>query len=185
MAAKGKAYMGVGRNMAFFKSDYLNWYCRTNHNIAGGDDDLFVNATATTQNVAICLDADSHVLTVGKKSWKDFLKQKSRHVQAAFYYKITDQVFLLAFAIAQWLIIALPILILLFELAQHFIHLTHYSFILSFFWLTLQSILSFKAYKKFDQSDLLKWIPLLQIIFVFYLIIVLLLSLHKGKKTWN
>lgn len=192
MAAKGNAYMGVGRNMAFLKSDYVSWYNSTQHFIAGGDDDLFVNTTASSKNVALCLSPDSFVLTEAKKNWKTFLMQKARHVQAAFHYKFSDQVFLMAFAIAQWLIIFLPILMLLisiiFRLSSHTQYLilnTQFSIILSFLWLTFQTVLSFKAYKKFGQNDLLKWIPLLQIIFVFYLIIVLLLSLHKGKKTWN
>lgn len=192
MAAKGNAYMGVGRNMAFLKSDYVSWYNSTQHYIAGGDDDLFVNTTASPQNVALCFSPDSFVLTEAKKNWKAFLMQKARHVQAAFHYKFTDQVFLLAFAIAQWLIIFLPILMLLISIilrlsphTQYLILNSQYSILLSVLWLTLQSYLSFKAYKKFGQNDLLMWIPLLQVIFVFYLMIVLLLSLHKGKKTWN
>ncbi|MBX2902056.1 MAG: glycosyltransferase [Chitinophagales bacterium] len=175
-AAQGNAYMGVGRNMAFYKSDFLQWFQNTTHAIAGGDDDLFVNATATQNNVALCLQPDSFVFTHAATSWQIFFRQKARHVQAAYYYKKQDQLLLFLFALAQFLTIAIPICSIL--------HLPLLMLSIPL-WLTLQTALSFKAYKKFAQTDLVKWIPLLQLIFIFYLLIVFLLSLLKGKKTWN
>lgn len=176
MAAKGKAYMGVGRNMAFYKSDFLNWYKSTEHKIAGGDDDLFVNAIADKQNVALCLTSESYVFTDAKQSWGDFLMQKARHVQASFYYKKSDQMLLFVFALAQFWVLMLPF----------FTDLNHgYFALIAIIWLTLQTVLSFKTYKKLAQNDLVCYIPLLQAIFMLYLMIVFLLSLLKERRTWN
>lgn len=176
MAAKGNAYMGVGRNMAFMKIDFLQWYSNSEHKIVGGDDDLFVNATATKSNVAVSLSAESFVFTCAKQTWSEFLAQKARHVQASFFYKKMDMLLLFFFALAQFLIVFLPFVSRVFQ---------PYALCILALWLTLQSVLSFKAYKKFGQTDLIKWIPLLQLIFILYLVIVFLLSLLKGKRTWN
>jgi cellulose synthase/poly-beta-1,6-N-acetylglucosamine synthase-like glycosyltransferase len=188
MAAKGKAYMGVGRNMAFYKTDFLQWYQSTPHFTAGGDDDLFVNAVANRTNVACCLHADSFVYTEAPKNWRDFFMQKARHVQAAYYYQAGDQIFLFFFALAQFTVLVLPVLLLLMSVVGFFSSWSAAIFFSAFLmlcWIMLQTIFSIKAYRQLQQQDLIKYIPLLQTIFVFYLTIVFLLSLCKGKKTWN
>lgn len=176
MAAKGNAYMGVGRNMAFMKTDFMNWYVSSEHKIAGGDDDLFVNATATKHNIAVSLTPESYMFTIAKHTWSKFLAQKARHVQASFYYKKRDRLLLFLFAMAQFFIVIYPFVSSAFQA---------YALLILLLWLTFQSVLSFKTYKKFGQTDLIKWIPLLQLIFILYLVIVFLLSLLKGKRTWN
>ena len=59
-ALKGKAYMGVGRNMAYHKSLFFERGGFKGHtHVLSGDDDLFVTKVATKTNVAIEVNPQS------------------------------------------------------------------------------------------------------------------------------
>lgn len=87
-ALAGKPYMGVGRNMLYTKSLFMN-----NKGFAGlltlrsGDDDLFVNKTATSTNTNMVCNKQSIVYSPAKTSWKEWMMQKRRHLAASPYYK--------------------------------------------------------------------------------------------------
>lgn len=87
-AMAGKAYMGVGRNMAYRKSlFYSNKGFSSHYTVASGDDDLFVNSVATKNNVAVELDADSHTRSIPKTRFSDWVRQKRRHFTTWKFYK--------------------------------------------------------------------------------------------------
>jgi glycosyltransferase involved in cell wall biosynthesis len=86
MAKSKMAYMGVGRNMAFRKEIITEDYWSKYSNIGYADDDFIVQNFATKDNVAVVLDEDSQVLTNAKKSIKEFIVQKLRHVSAGSHY---------------------------------------------------------------------------------------------------
>jgi hypothetical protein len=55
--------------------------------LASGDDDLFINETANNYNTAVELHPESFTYSEPKKSWKDWIKQKRRHLTTGKYYK--------------------------------------------------------------------------------------------------
>ena len=62
MALAGKPYMGLGRNLAYRKSLFLSHNVFAEHlQLKRGEDDLFVNATATSANTRVATSADSIV----------------------------------------------------------------------------------------------------------------------------
>ncbi len=92
-AIVGKAYMGVGRNLAYTKTLWKTVGGFSDHeSISSGDDDLFVIAASTKENTEICLNPDSFTYSEAKKTWKSFLNQKARHISTSTNYKIESKI---------------------------------------------------------------------------------------------
>lgn len=88
-ASAGMPYMGVGRNLAYRKSLFLdnkgfNGYLQ----LTGGDDDLFVNQHATAENTQVSLGAEALVYSKPKNFWGNFFQQKIRHLSVGKFYKL-------------------------------------------------------------------------------------------------
>ncbi|MDD4148744.1 MAG: glycosyltransferase [Bacteroidales bacterium] len=93
-AKRGKAYMGVGRNIAYKKSIWENVNGFEQHiNIASGDDDLFVASVANKNNVAVCINKDAFTYSIPSNTLKKFLHQKARHISTSTKYSIFAKVF--------------------------------------------------------------------------------------------
>lgn len=91
-AIKGKAYMGVGRNLGYKKSLFFKHKGFSGHyHIVSGDDDLFVNEAATPENTNACLSADAITYSKAKTSFADWRRQKQRHLTTAPHYKPEDK----------------------------------------------------------------------------------------------
>lgn len=84
----GNPFMGVGRNLAYRKSLFLqNKGFNEYLGITGGDDDLFVNRHASGSNTAICVDSGAIVSSIPKQTWREFVQQKIRHLSVGRFYK--------------------------------------------------------------------------------------------------
>lgn len=87
-ALKGTPYMGVGRNLAYRKALFVQRGGFAGHaHLTGGDDDLFVQANATKHNTAIMIDPKSLTYSAPKRTWKEYLMQKVRHLSVGKHYK--------------------------------------------------------------------------------------------------
>ena len=87
-AQSGMAYMGVGRNLSYKKSVFFRHKGFSAHNhVPGGDDDLFINKATTKRNTAIVIDTDAFTLSEPATSWKQWVRQKTRHYTTSKYYK--------------------------------------------------------------------------------------------------
>ena len=86
-ALKGRPYMGVGRNLAYRKDLFFkNKGFAGHYHIASGDDDLFVNKHAFKENTAIEIEAENHTISLPKKSFAAWIRQKRRHLLAGNLY---------------------------------------------------------------------------------------------------
>lgn len=93
-------YMGVGRNLAYTKTLFLqNKGFHAHLKIIGGDDDLFVNANANAYNTNVCIEPQAYVFSIPKDSWQDWYRQKKRHLSVGKFYKKKHK-FLLGLQIA-------------------------------------------------------------------------------------
>ena len=52
-----------------------------------GDDDLFVSSNASRDNIAVEFRKEAHTRSVPSLSFRDWFKQKKRHMTTASYYK--------------------------------------------------------------------------------------------------
>ena len=81
-------YMGVGRNLAYRKSLFFESGGFTHQmSTRAGDDDLFINHTATQNNTAVVLSPDSFTWSPAKQTFKEWWQQKRRHVSVSPAYR--------------------------------------------------------------------------------------------------
>jgi glycosyltransferase involved in cell wall biosynthesis len=91
IALGGHPYMGIGRNLAYTKELFFSYKGFYKHiSVNGGDDDLFINRTASPENVAIVITPESMVESEPKLTWKGWYKQKLRHFSVGSFYKGED-----------------------------------------------------------------------------------------------
>ncbi len=87
-ALRGVPYMGVGRNMAYTKSlFYKQQGFKSHQHIMSGDDDLFIRDAATSKNTNIVIIPESHTLSEPSKTFKEWKRQKTRHLTTSPFYK--------------------------------------------------------------------------------------------------
>ncbi|MBC7912882.1 MAG: glycosyltransferase [Pyrinomonadaceae bacterium] len=179
-ALAGKPYMGVGRNMAYTKSLFFKGKGFASHmHIASGDDDLFVNQNANPTNVAIELHSDSQVWSEPKTTFSSYFTQKIRHLSAGKAYK-AEHKRMLSLQTGSAIIFYITLITLVVLKAQWWMLLAFY--ILR---LTVQIIVFYPVLKKFNYKDLIWWIPLLDLIFNFYILVLSIISLFKKKVKWK
>jgi len=115
-ALLGKPYMGVGRNLAYRKDLFFNNKGFNKHmGITGGDDDLFVNEHATKRNTAVSLGVDTLIPSEAKKTWKEYVYQKLRHLSVGKRYNLVDKICLGLFSstwVMSWIVVV-PLLFFL------------------------------------------------------------------------
>lgn len=179
-AILGNPYMGVGRNLAYRKSLFLN---NKGFNaflgVTGGDDDLFVNQHATSKNTAICVGADSLITSIPKKTWREFFHQKVRHLSAGKRYRFKHRFLLGMFSISH-LLTWLTLIQLLFVFS-------------SILWVLgaflLRSILfilaTHQAATRFGHK--FEWwsVPLLDFVFVIYYLSTAPVAVLTKKMRWK
>ncbi len=86
-ALRSRPYMGVGRNMAYRKPLYYEISKQKYFvSLASGDDDLLVNRLADKTNTRVETDARARTLSVSSPSWKQWFRNKKRHITTSKYY---------------------------------------------------------------------------------------------------
>jgi biofilm PGA synthesis N-glycosyltransferase PgaC len=87
-ALRRNAYMGIGRNLAYTKSLFFRSKGFASHlHILAGDDDLFVNRNATSENTVIEVHPDAFTYSESKSDFKSYFRQKRRHMGVGGLYK--------------------------------------------------------------------------------------------------
>lgn len=87
-ALAGKPYMGIGRNMAYRKELFYAQKGFSAHlNLQRGDDDLFINKTATSENTRVETDANAVVRVQPVFRTKDWQEEKISYMATAHFYR--------------------------------------------------------------------------------------------------
>lgn len=177
---KNKSYMGVGRNLSYTKSLFFqNKGFAAHMHLLSGDDDLFVNQASNSVNTIVCIEPESFVYSEAKTSWKDYFKQKMRHLSVGKLYKSSDKwnlsliassatLFYIAIIVAYSLQIE-PIIISAF--------LT--------FRMLLIAIFYYSAMKKLHMKDLWWFFPILDILYFLTMPLWSLISIFIKQKRWK
>jgi biofilm PGA synthesis N-glycosyltransferase PgaC len=176
-ALNGMPYMGVGRNLSYKKSLFFKGKGFAAHmHIPSGDDDLFVNQNATSDNISIEFTSDAQVLSEPKKTWKGYWNQKKRHLGAGKVYKKQHQFHL-------GLQAASAICFYLLFIAGLILHIEPLLLGVFFFLrLVLQLYVFYKPMKKLMSDDLLWWLIFLDPFYYIYLIAVSFTGIFNKKK---
>lgn len=177
-ALAGIPYMGVGRNLSYKKDLFIRnkGFSSINH-IPSGDDDLFINQTATKKNVSVIIDKEAITRSIPKTTWGGWLKQKQRHYTTARYYKGKHKFLLGLYFATQFAFYPLLFASLLFY---------DWKITLGIFGLRflLQAFIFYKAMKKMDEKDLWPWFLFLDMWMFFYYIIFAPAVWRKSSNRW-
>lgn len=104
-AQLGMPYMGVGRNLAYRKSFFLEK--KGFHDffgVTGGDDDIWVNRHARKGNTSVCYGPDSLAWSIPENKWSAYYRQKKRHLSVGKLYRARDRFLLGVMAISHTLL---------------------------------------------------------------------------------
>lgn len=173
-------YMGVGRNLLYRKSIFIERGAFVKHiEIASGDDDLFVNDAASWTNTSINLSPNAFTYSLPKSSWRGYYHQKTRHLTTGIKYKLKHQLLLGGLALS------------------HFVHYV-FGFCLLFVPDLLSSVIFLilvriglvvwlyrSILNKLNQADLWPWVPIFDASLILYYILFAPNILIGNKKKWK
>jgi len=176
----GNPYMGVGRNLAYRKSFFLSKNGFGKHQkVVGGDDDLFVNAHANRRNTSFVISPESVMVSHPKKSWGEYILQKTRHLSTGRQYSFSDRM-VLGFILLARIIFWFSFFCAVFAVDK--LLYVGIGFILAI--ATITGSLYVLKKKTADETSL--WsIPYLDFAYVFYYISTGLKVLFTKKIKWN
>jgi len=176
----GKPYMGIGRNLAYKKSEFFNVRGFMDHmKVRAGDDDLFINQAATSSNTEILFSGDSFTYTEAKTRYKDWIQQKRRNTATAHFYKGFDKFQLGIFLFSQVSFFLLAIVLLIFQY-QWIVIIGIVVFRYLFTWITLGY-----AAAKLKEKDVLYWYPLIELIVIFTQLNVFVKNIISKPIHWK
>lgn len=165
-ALAGKPYMGVGRNMIYKKKliEKVAGFHEHIH-IASGDDDLFVNAVATSSNTAIQLSKESIVASEPCLNWHAYYRQKSRHMTTGRLYKKEHQMLLGGLTASHGLHYLGGLIMLYIKFSMIFV------FSLYILRIVVVVFMYARILRKLQASSLLIWVPIFDFLFnIFYVL---------------
>ncbi len=170
-------YMGVGRNLAYTKTVFnsVNGF-KSHYSLTSGDDDLFVQESATKENYAINLDPASFCHSEGSPDWESWLRQKARHYTTADRYKVFKKAMLGIYPFTM-LILLISFVILLFDTNYRWITLSVFGFVMFIKWW-----IHARCFYKLKEPGFVAMIPLLDIAYSL-LIPILYYSMNKKEET--
>jgi len=185
LAAVKIPYMGVGRNLAYRKSLFLEKKGFNNFlHVMGGDDDLFVNQHANGKNTRVEFSPESLMYSDAKNTWTAFLNQKIRHLSVGKRYRFKHKLMIGLFMIS-WILtlfVGFPLIVL----AGDYDIMMGYSVvgILLFRWLLM--VLSIHNFVKRAGVPFIYWvIPFLDFLYPIYYISTGLVTLFTRKVRWT
>jgi hypothetical protein len=180
-ALLGFPYMGVGRNLAYRKSLFMrNNSFRKYASVLGGDDDLFVNQHANRKNTCVTLDPKAHVRSIPQTSWKNFLNQKHRHLEAGKYYRFSDKVWLGTAVLSHLFFWICFCLLLLYDFSSSYIIIC--GFLIRAICLII--VYKYVSHKLNDRINL-KSLVILDFLFVIYYVITGIKAFFFKKRRWK
>lgn len=178
-ALAGMPYMGAGRNLSYKKTLFFRnkGFSSINH-VPGGDDDLFINQVANSENTNIVLDKEAFTLSEPKSSFGAWLQQKSRHYSTGRFYKGKHKFLLGLYSLTHFLFYPLFAAALIFA---------DWRLVLGVFALRFitQAFVFYKAMQKLDEKDLFPWWWIFDLWMFFYYLIFAPALWKKPKKSWN
>jgi glycosyltransferase involved in cell wall biosynthesis len=178
-AKAGLPYMGVGRNLAYSSQLFYDNNGFISHmKVQSGDDDLFVNEVATGKNTAICFDKEAFTYSDAKRTWNAWFLQKKRHISTVKYYKTKHKILLGSFYISNvafWILAFLSIALLDWKIPAALIA----------FRFIFELLVIGKAALKLNETNLIPFIPFLEIFLVFAQMTIFISNSFSKPKRWK
>ncbi len=181
MAVAGKPYMGVGRNLAYRKSLFFaNKGFASHSNLYSGDDDLFVNETASSSNVAVELNPESFTRSNAETTFKNWFLQKKRHLTTGGRYTFPTKFRLILEYFSR--------VLFLFSFVYLLIFYPFGEIVLGIFGILLivKAIIYKIVFTRLNESNLFITSPVFDLLMPFFYSIIHLSNLFERKRRrWN
>ena len=179
-ALAGMPYMGVGRNLSYTRSLFFeNKGFTAHYRVASGDDDLFISQVAKKSNTAIEVSPESFVYSEPKRSFREWFRQKQRHLTTGKFYKPKIKSLLGLFGLSQFLFYASIITLLFISEAYY---LMAGLFLLRFI---SQMIVQKKAGDLLKEKQLLIISPLLEVFYILLMLVMFIKSIFVKHMQWK
>jgi len=176
----GFPYMGVGRNLIYKKSIYIdNEGFRSHADITSGDDDLFVSEVATNNNTTLCLEKGCFMYSKSEERITHYYKIKYRHNTTGKYYKTGHKAFLGGLSLSHFLFYFSFLLSIIFHLS---IETTVSIYLMR---LIVLLLVYAKTAQKLREDYLTLWIPIFDFLLLFYFILLIPALLSGNTKSWK
>ncbi|MBC8320681.1 MAG: glycosyltransferase [Bacteroidetes bacterium] len=179
-ALMGFPYMGVGRNLSYRKSTfYKNKGFTSHYKLESGDDDLFIRQVANSANTKIEISAISFMYSKPKNSFNGWLLQKQRHLSTGKAYSNIFKLLLGSYSFSQVMLYLTFItllcknVLLIATLALMLVTIISRLFIQK------------KAASKLGENQILLFSLFGDIIHVFLLPIITIISLIRKPVSWK
>ena len=180
MAAMGRPYMALGRNLMYTKELFFEQGGFKKHmNLQSGDDDLFVNSAATEQNAAICMKKEGLTLSTPSSSSAQWFRRKRRHFTTGPHYKGMDKFLLSAFSISAMLCWVGLLAIGFFKMS---LWIVLGAFVLR---LLVQLHIFNRSMKELGDRDLLFLVPILELVLLIMDPIIFISNIIVRPRKWK
>jgi cellulose synthase/poly-beta-1,6-N-acetylglucosamine synthase-like glycosyltransferase len=173
-------YMGVGRNFAYTKTVFnsVNGF-KSHYSISSGDDDLFVQEAARKRNYTVQLKEESFCYSEPKKTWNDWITQKSRHYSTSSRYQFIKKALLGIYPLTL-LLTWISFVILLFDSEYRWLTLAIFGFLLILKW-WIQGM----CFSKLKASRFIALFPLLDLMYAVAMPILYYTSEKSKQPKWK
>ena len=188
MSLAGLTYMGVGRNILYKRSVFFaNKGFYTHRNVFGGDDDIFLNEAASSTNTTISLEKESFVYSKPKTTWKDWFRQKRRHLAVSRFYRARNKFMLGLLSGSHMAVWMLGIGMLILGLLRYdILFLEALGIIWGARWLIQLFLLILINNKLGKTIEWFSFLPMDFALFIYYLVFgFITLTKRKPRTTWN
>jgi len=178
-ALAGIPYMGVGRNLAYTSQLFYDHKGFMSHiKVPSGDDDLFVNESASKTNTNLCVSENAFTHSIPKKTWKAWFLQKKRHVTTASMYKSKHKILLGLYYVANllfWLLVGVIFFFVDWKIPTAIIA----------FRFLIQYIVVGNAAKRLQEKDLIAFLPLFELFLVFLQMSIFISNSGSKQTRWK
>ncbi|OQX79647.1 MAG: hypothetical protein B6D61_03240 [Bacteroidetes bacterium 4484_249] len=179
-ALLGIPYMGVGRNLAYKKSLFIESKGFISHyNVSSGDDDLFINKVANRKNTRIEVHPESFTISPAKATFRDWWIQKRRHLSTGKYYKIKHKIILGLYSFSLFIVFLSFILLLVVKFCPI---LVVSLFVLRFL---SQILILKKSTDKLNEKKLLLISPLIEVLLLGIYPVIVIANLVSKQSRWK
>ena len=178
-AKLGSPYMAVGRNLAYTKALFFNVRGFAKHlDICSGDDDLFIQDAANQQNTAVCVDPKGFTISQAPQNFRQWFRQKRRHISTASYYTFKHQTLLGLFVLSKFLFwLMLPCL--LFAFTEVALYLTAGVYVV------MNYVVIGMTAKKLKETGILLWLPFLEIGLILFQMTIFMANAISKPTHWK
>ncbi len=176
----GLPYMGVGRNLAYHKSLFIeNKGFESHKHIPSGDDDLFISEVATPQNTTINITPKTFCYSEPPLDWHSWIAQKRRHLSTGKYYSFLHKLILGGISASHFLFYGTLIVVLITKSFNFTI------FSLFTFRLISQFVVLKRVLKKLKVPLPIWQFMVIDALFIFYYGIFGLTIFSKAQVSWK